>query len=48
MYHVNDLAYNIKEILDFLKKTGYYIRQNYKKNKKNVFLWKMYVIINIE
>ena len=48
MYHVNDFAYNIKEMLDFLKKIRYYIHQNYKKTKKNVFLRKMYVIINIE
>ena len=48
MYHANDFTYNIKEMLDFLEKIGYYIRQNYKKNKKNVFLRKMYVIINIE
>ena len=41
MYLINDLAYNIKEILDFSKKTGYYICQNCKKNKKNVFLQKI-------
>ena len=40
MYHVNDFAYNIKEMLDFFKKIGYYIRQNYKKTKKNVFFVK--------
>ena len=40
MYHVNDFAYNIKEMLDFLKKLGYYIRQNYKKNQKKCFFVK--------
>ncbi len=40
MYHVNDFAYNIKEMLDFLKKIRYYIHQKYKKTKKNVFFEK--------
>ena len=48
MYHVNDFAYNIKEMLDFSKKTGYYICKKMQKNQKKCFLQKIYVIISIE
>ena len=40
MYHVNDFAYNIKEMLDFLKKIRYDIHQNYKKDQKKCFFEK--------
>lgn len=46
-YHVVFITYNIKEMLDFLKNIVYYSQQNYKKNKKNVFLYKC-DIMNIE
>ena len=38
MYHVNDFAYNIKEMLDFLKKIGYYIRQTQELKHDKVYI----------
>ena len=38
MYLETDFTYNIKEILEFIKKISYYICVKYKKAKKNVFL----------
>ena len=43
MYLVTKFAYNIKEMLDFFKKIGYYNQQNYKKTKKTVFCKKYMV-----
>ena len=40
-------SYNIKEILDFFKKKGYYRQQIYKKTKKMFFV-KIHGIINVE